>query len=317
MRLSVVTTLFRSAPYIREFHERATAAAQSMVGDDYELVFVNDDSPDESLELALRLAEQDAHLVVVDLARNFGHHKAMMTGLRFARGHLVFLIDSDLEEEPEWLLPFSAILQREAADVVYGVQERRKGKLFERLSGALFFRLFRLLTGIAQPDNIVTARLMTKRYVRALVAHEEREINIGALWITTGYKQVTLSVRKHSTSPTTYTLAKKLDHLVNAVTSFSNVPLIFTFHFGIAVVITATMFISALLWQYFFIGAAPDGYVSLIASIWLFSGLILFFMGVQGIYLSKIFTEVKARPYTIIRQVFGRYDFEGLDDERW
>ena len=304
MKLSIVATLYQSAPYINEFHERATVTAKQLVGNDYEIVLVNDGSPDNSLDLAIRLTEQDSHVVVVDLSRNFGHHKAMMTGLAHAKGELVFLIDSDLEEEPEWLLSFDEEMKREQCDVVYGIQEKRKGGVFERVTGAAFYKLFRKLTGINQPDNIVTARLMTQRYVQALLPHRERELNIGGLWVITGFKQATHLVRKHSTSPTSYTLSGKFGHLVNAVTSFSSLPLVYTFYSGLFISISALIYIAYLFLRYFLIASPPSGYTSLIASIWFFSGLIIFFLGVQGIYLSKIFSEVKQRPYTIIRHIY-------------
>lgn len=304
MKLSIVATLYQSAPYIHTFYRRASAAAQKLVQDDYEIVFVNDGSPDASLELAVELAQSDARVVVVDLSRNFGHHKAMMTGLAQSRGQRVFLIDSDLEEEPEWLNPFSQQMQNEGCDVVYGVQGARKGDAFERLTGRAYYKLFRMLTGINQPNNIVTARLMTRRYVQALLSHQERELNIGGLWIITGFKQSTQNVRKHSTSPTTYTLSGKFSHLINAITSFSSLPLVYTFYSGLLISASALLFIAYLFIRYFFISAPPGGYTSLIASVWLFAGLIIFFLGVQGIYISKIFSEVKQRPYTIIRQIY-------------
>lgn len=304
MKLSVVATLYFSAPYIEEFCQRAASSARQLAGDDYEIVLVNDGSPDDSLEVASRLVASDPHVTLIDLSRNFGHHKAMMTGLAAARGELVFLIDSDLEEQPEWLLPFADKLRQNGADVVFGVQSVRKGASFERMTGWVFYRLFRLLTGIAQPDNIVTARLMTRRYVDALLAHREREINIGGLWIVTGFKQVSTTVEKLSTSPTTYSITRKFSHLVNAVTSFSSVPLVFTFYSGLLISMSAMAFILYLVFLYFFLASPPDGYTSTIASIWLFSGLIIFFLGVQGIYIAKVFSEVKQRPYTIVRHVY-------------
>jgi putative glycosyltransferase len=127
MKLSIVATLYQSAPYVVEFVQRAEAAAKALVGDEYESVLVNDGSPDNSLELAVGLCELNSRLIVVDLSRNFGHHKAMMTGLAHAKGKLVFLIDSDLEEEPEWLEAFAKQMKQDRCDVVYGVQKRRKG----------------------------------------------------------------------------------------------------------------------------------------------------------------------------------------------
>nr|BFE90311.1 hypothetical protein GCM10020185_08470 [Pseudomonas brassicacearum subsp. brassicacearum] len=106
MKLSIVATLYQSASYIEEFHSRVSAAAKECAGDDYEIVLVNDGSPDNSLDIAISLTEQDSHVVLVDLSRNFGHHKAMMTGLSQSKGDQVFLIDSDLEEDPECLLSF-------------------------------------------------------------------------------------------------------------------------------------------------------------------------------------------------------------------
>jgi putative glycosyltransferase len=306
MKLSIVATLYQSEPYINEFHKRASAAARQLVGDDFEIILVNDGSPDDSLNLAIKLTEQDSHVVVVDLSRNFGHHKAMMTGLAHATGERVFLIDSDLEEEPEWLEAFAERMKTDDSDMVYGVQTKRRGGLFESCTGWIFYRIFRLLTGIAQPDNIVTARLMTRRYVKALVAHQERELNIGGLWITTGFSQSQHIVRKHTSSPTTYTLTRKFSHLVNAVTSFSNLPLVFTFYAGSLISLTAVFFIIYLVFRFFFISTPPDGYTSIIASVWFFSGLIIFFIGLQGIYISKVFSEVKQRPYTIVRNIYSK-----------
>lgn len=304
MKLSIVATLYHSAEYIAEFHRRASAAAVALVGDDYEIVLVNDGSPDDSLDRAVALTERDPRVVVIDLSRNFGHHKAMMTGLASSVGELVFLIDSDLEESPEWLADFAAQMHAEASDAVYGVQARRKGNGFEKLTGALFYRLFRVLTGIAQPNNITTVRLMSRRYVDALLLHQERELNIGGLWVITGFKQSQRVVLKQSTSPTTYSLSNKFGHLVNSITSFSSLPLVFTFYAGLLISTSATFYIAYLIMRYFFVASPPDGYTSIVASTWLFSGLIIFFLGVQGIYISKIFSEVKQRPYTIIRRIY-------------
>src|SRR5215467_12787205 len=140
MRLSIVTTMYYSAPYIEEFYRRSVAAAKQIT-DDYEIVIVNDGSPDDALNLAIGLHRQDARVKVVDLSRNFGHHKAMLCGLTYATGDETFLIDCDLEESPEWLLEFHQQMSERDCDVVYGVQARRKGALFERFAGAVFWTL--------------------------------------------------------------------------------------------------------------------------------------------------------------------------------
>jgi putative glycosyltransferase len=306
VNLSIVATLYQSEPYITAFYQRVSAVAKQFVGNDYEIVLVNDGSPDNSLELAIKLSEEDAHVVVVDLSRNFGHHKAMMTGLAYTTGDRIFLIDSDLEEEPEWLLSFASALEAENCDVVFGVQEQRKGTGFERLTGQWFWKLFNFLTGLQLPENVVTARLMSRRYVDALLTHREREVFMAGLWHITGFKQISHRIQKRSISATTYTFRRKMSLLVNSITSFSNAPLINIFYLGVAISLAAIIYIVYLFFNWWLVSKPVGGWTSVMASIWLLGGLIMSSIGVVGIYLSKIFSETKQRPYTIVRQVFRR-----------
>lgn len=303
MKLSVVATMYRSAPHLLEFHHRASEAARKLVGDDYEIVLVNDGSPDDSLTMARELVAHDAHVVVVDLSRNFGHHKAMMTGLAHARGERVFLIDSDLEEAPEWLQGFARTMAERSSDVVYGIQEERKGGWFERTSGRLFYWLLNRLSGDELPQNVVTARLMTRRYVDALLLHREREVFIVGLWHLTGFDQVAEVVAKKSSSQSSYTLRKKLSLMVNAITAFSNAPLVWVFNIGAMISVMAFFYTLYLVANWIFFTTPLLGWTSVMASIWLVGGMIICFIGVVGIYLSKIFSEIKQRPYTIVRDI--------------
>jgi putative glycosyltransferase len=288
-----------------------TAAAAPLVPD-YELILVDDGSPDRSLEVALAICARDPRVRVIELSRNFGHHRAMMTGLAHARGTLVFLIDCDLEEQPEWLEGFLARLHETGADVVYGVQDARKGSWFERLSGHFFYRVFNLLSDFPVPSNVSTARLMRRSYVRSLVAHRDRELFIAGLWAATGYRQVSMPVTKRSLSPTTYTLRRRLHILLDAVTSFSRRPLVLVFYLGIAIVLISTTAAGYLVWRQLSSGFLP-GWASLIVSVWILGGLTLFSIGLVGIYLSRIFIESKRRPLTIVRKV---YRFDTVAEER-
>src|SRR5438477_12923693 len=164
MRLSSVSTLYRSAPYLREFHARAAAAAAALTAD-VEFVYVNDGSPDDALEVALELRAEHGNVRVADLSRNFGHHRAMMAGLGHATGDLVFLIDCDLEEAPELLTAFAARMSETKADVVYGVQEGRGGGPANRLFGWAYYKLYNAVSADPIPRNLLTVRLMTRRYV--------------------------------------------------------------------------------------------------------------------------------------------------------
>lgn len=304
MKLSVVATLYCSEAYISEFCERASAAAREISNSSYEIVLVNDGSPDRSLDIAVAISESDPHVVVVDLSRNFGHHRAMMTGLAHARGELVFLLDSDLEEEPEWLISFDAQMAAQHCDVVFGVQQTRKGGWFERWSGDLFYRLLPMISGIDMPRSMVTARLMTRRYVDSLLLHEEREIDIGGLWVITGFEQRSQVIKKHSTSESTYSLRHRFSLLINSITAFSNLPLIGIFYVGLAMLLVSGAFASFFVAQWLLIDRPVSGWTSVIVSLWLIGGMVILFLGVIGIYLAKMFSEVKRRPYTIIRKVY-------------
>lgn len=313
MKLSIVATLYSSEPYIEEFYSRVSRVAGKLFEQDYEIVLVNDGSLDQSLVKAVELSKADSKVKVVNLSRNFGHHKAMMTGLSYAKGELIFLIDTDLEEQPEWLEMFYKKLNATDADVVFGVQEVRKGSWFERVTGRLFYKLLNALGHVKIPENIVTTRLMTASYVEALVSHQEREVFLAGLWHFTGFEQVEIKIKKLSTSPTTYTVRKKMSLLINAITAFSSYPLVLIFYLGIFVSALSMLYIFYLILNWFFYNTPLQGWTSLIASIWFFGGLILAALGVIGIYLGKVFIEVKRRPYTIVKSIYQNGEKQKVD----
>lgn len=310
MKLSIVATLYNSEDHVSEFCQRATTTAQNLVGDDYEIVLVNDGSPDNSLNISKNIADIDERVKIVDLSRNFGHHKAMMTGLSESTGEQVFLIDSDLEEEPEWLTTFSQEMENAKSDVIYGVQEKRKGKWFERWTGQLFYFVLRLLTQLHIPNNIVVARLMSRRYVNALLQHRESEMFLAGLWAITGFSQESVVIQKGSSSKSTYTIWRKLAQLANSITSFTSLPLVGIFVIGCVIFVVSCLYVSYLVVSWLFFSAPPTGYTSLIASVWLLGGLNIAFIGVVGIYLAKVFVETKGRPYTIVRERYSSQNSE-------
>jgi putative glycosyltransferase len=303
MKLSIVATLYQSAPYIYEFYARAHAVAKELVGEEFEIVLVNDGSPDHSLDLAIKLTEQDSHVVVVDLSRNFGHHKAIMTGLAHASGELVFLIDSDLEEDPEWLLSFYEKMQKEGCDVVFGVQSSRKGGLFEVITGWIFWKLINKLSDLNIHENQVTSRLMTKSYCKSLLLHNEREVFFGGICHITGYSQKPNLVKKKKTSPTTYSITHKLDLLISSITSFSAKPLVYLFLFGLSLSVISLFYAFFLILRWLYLDTVPAGFTSIMASISFFSSVIIMAIGLVGMYVSKLFMEVKNRP-VIVKKIY-------------
>jgi putative glycosyltransferase len=306
MKISVVATMYYSASYLASFYER-TRTALAKLTDDHEIVLVNDGSPDDSLERALELVAQDAGVSVVDLTRNYGHHRAILAGLEHAQGDLVFVLDTDLEDDPAWLTLFYDTMTAEGnVDGVYGMQRRRKGGWFERASGWLFYSLFNLFSGIRIPRNTTTARLLTRRYVNSLLQFRETDPFLNGLWQTVGYRQVGVFVEKAHKGTSTYSLSRKAHLLVTAITSFSDRPLVMIFYTGLLILLLSGCYIAYLITARLFFDVTVDGWTSLITSLWLLGGLTIFFLGVVGIYLSKIYTETKSRPRTLVREVYRR-----------
>lgn len=301
MKLSVVTTLYKSAAYVAEFHRRASEAAQRIT-DDYEIVVVDDGSPDNSLDIACALARADSHLRVVELSRNFGHHKALMTGLDFARGEICFLIDSDLEEDPALLGTFFETMQSSDCDVVFGYEESRRDKTLRSKGGTIAWHLINLLLSIEVPRNHCTVRLMRREYVDALLLHRESSTVIGGLWVITGFRQVGAAISKAHRRETSYSFVLRFAGLLNAITSFSTVPLNLMVAFGMFVSFVSFAFGIFVVLEKLFQNSAA-GWASLIVSIWFMGGIIVFCLGVIGIYISKIFIETKNRPYAIVRRL--------------
>jgi putative glycosyltransferase len=312
MKLSVVATLYKSEATVEAFIDRASAAAKKVAGDrgDYEIVLVDDGSPDRALGLAVARAKADPHLVVVELSRNFGHHKAMMTGLRHARGDYCFLIDSDLEEDPELLETFWNTLQEEDLDVVYGVQAKRSGALVDRAAARLAYKAFDWLLSAPIPANHVTVRLMRRNYLDGLLAHRETQLVIGGLFVITGFRQKGVAVDKKTKGRTTYSLLRRWRIFLDSITNFSARPLVMIFYLGVAISLIAGFVALWLLLRWAFGGGAVPGWGSVMVSVWLLGGITIFCIGIIGMYLSKVFIETKGRPLTIIRAVHGRADRE-------
>jgi putative glycosyltransferase len=302
MDLSIVSTLYRSDPYVEEFVERCVQAA-SRFTQSFEIVLVNDGSPDDALRTALALQEKHNQVRVIDLSTNFGHHRALMTGLCFARGARVFLIDSDLEEDPAWLADFSRTMDASKADVVFGVQTKRKGGLSERVFGAIFYWLINAMSSNSFQTNSVTARLMTSQYVAALAGFQEREFAIGDLWVRAGYRQTALPVVKAYRGDSSYSFRKRVGNALRAVVSTSTVPLSFIFVVGVMIFLSAGIGIAIVLLRFIFVGIDMIGWTSLILSVWFFGGLSMMAIGTIGIYVARIFHETKRRPYVVIRAV--------------
>jgi putative glycosyltransferase len=312
VKLSIVTTLYKSQEFINEFYQRMVAEA-GKCNRSFEIIFVDDGSPDGSKEMVKTLIEQDSRLMLVELSRNFGHHYALVAGLGQARGELVFLIDSDLEEQPEWLGLFWESMQSSNADVVFGVQTWRTGSFFKKYSGELFYKIFNLVSDTKIPKNLCTVRLMSRDYVQALLSLPDKSLFLAGNCAWAGFQQQPQMVqkkqiRRHST----YNITKMMGLVLNAITSFTSYPLNLVFFIGLTISTFSGIFGSIMIIEKLIY---PErillGYSSMMVSIWFLGGLIILFVGIIGLYLSKMFLELKGRPQYIIRKVYQHKSASG------
>jgi putative glycosyltransferase len=307
MKLSIVTTMYHSAPYIQEFYSRMVATALKITND-FEIIFVDDGSPDHSFQIVHALHLNDPKVKIIELSRNFGHHKAIMTGLMHAQGEYVFLIDIDLEEDPELLEKFWHEMQHNLEmDVVYGIQKKRKGRWFEQLTGAVYFKVLNIMSDeLKSANNTSIIRLMKKNYVDALIKFQEKGFYFGPISILAGFNQQGLIFTKKSKPETTYHFFKKYHLFIDSVLTFSSKPLYCIFYFGIVMTLLSFSYMGYLVIRKIVWGIALQGWTSLVVLISLFGGITFLFMGVMSLYLLHIYQESKNRPFSIVRKIYDR-----------
>lgn len=302
--ISIVSTMYRSRPFLERFLAECLEALRALNCDLFEIVLVNDGSPDDSLQYAVSRRKDIPQLVVVDLSRNFGHHHAIQAGLHHARGDLIFLIDCDLEVSPSTLPAFHNKLVEAGCDMVYGFQESRKGGWFERISGGLFWKGFNLLSETKIPESITTERIMTRRFVAALLALGDHNLFMGGMMSWTGFDQVGFAVgKKQRHGQSTYTLAKRIKLMINAVSSFSSQPLVWLFNFGVLITFASFSFVAYLVARKLIFGDTLIGFTSVMALIATSLGILTTAIGIVGIYLGKVFNQVQNRPTYIVKDV--------------
>ncbi|WP_434715343.1 glycosyltransferase family 2 protein [Paraburkholderia sp. A3RO-2L] len=304
LKLSVVTSLYRSSPYIDAFYRRIVADAEKLTSA-FEIVFVNDASPDDSLEVARRVCATDPRVKVIDLARNFGQHRALMCGMRYACGERVFVIDVDLEEEPENLGRFWHVMDEDPEiDVVVGELEKKTLPFGKAFTSDLFYKVFNAFSPVQVSDRDIVSRLMKRSYVGALQEYGETELFLPAVWKDAGFRQKRIVATKVFDGNSSYTFRKKLTMAIDAITSFSSKPLTGIFYLGLLSSGVAALVILYLLAQKLFWGRVFLGWTSLMAALFMIGGVIVFSIGVVGIYISKIFLEVKGRPGSLVRAIY-------------
>lgn len=306
MTLSVVTTLYRSKGFLEVFLKEIISSIEIIEVNDFELIFVNDGSPDDSVEYLLERKKEISQIKIIDLSRNFGHHYAIQAGLNYASGEYVFLIDNDLESPPSVLVDFYNEIKKDTAlDVVYGFQETRKGSYIEKKAGSVFWVLINKLSDTKIPHNILTERLMTKQYVNELLRLQDANLFIGGMFYWVGFNQKGLPVKKGlREGASTYTIKRRAELMLQAITSFSGKPLEWLFYIGLTISFFSFLFLVYLaIKKIIYSNEVQLGWTSVVAINVLILGIISTFLGLIGIYIFKIFKQVQGRPNAIIKKI--------------
>jgi dolichol-phosphate mannosyltransferase len=306
-RLSVTIPCYNEEAGLPELYRRLTAACRDVVGDDYEVILVNDGSArDDTWGVIGRLAESDPHIIGIDLSRNFGHQAALTAALSICRGQRIFILDADLQDPPELLGAMWAAMD-DGADVVYGKRRKRDGESKrKKITAKLFYRVLAQLIDFDIPTDAGDFRLMSRRVLEALLSMPEAHRFIRGMVSWIGFKQVPLEYDRQSryAGETGYTFAKMINFALDAITAFSAKPLRLGLYAGMILVGLSGVGILYSLISWLFFSTQP-GWTSLIITVMLLGGAQIFMLALIGEYVSRTFVQTKGRPLYFFREIVG------------
>ena len=297
--LSVVAPVYDEEQLVEQFVARACAAAADY---EFELVIVNDGSSDSTPELLDRIAAADPRVRVIHLSRNFGHQAALTAGLEHARGDVVAMLDADLQDPPE-LIPEMVARWSQGAEVVYAVRKQRPGETaFKLATASWFYRLFNKLTQVDLEPNSGDFRLLDRRALDALLTMTERSRFLRGMTVWVGFNQTAISYERDArhAGETKYTMRKMLRFSLDAIASFSHLPLQLATYAGMLSAGVAFIAIPVVIGLRIFDSYLP-GFGSVTIAILLLGGIQLIALGVIGEYVGRIYDEVKHRPLYVVR----------------
>lgn len=306
MKYSLVLPIYNEQENLNDLYLRLTKVMKSLKGD-YELIFVNDGSIDNSQLLLKALSKKDKQVGVINFSRNFGHQAAVTAGLHYSSGDKVAILDADLQDPPEVLPEFFAKLDK-GYDVVYAIRRHRKETVVKKLMYYLFYRLLRLVANISIPLDSGDFCVMSRRVVVLLNQLPERNRFIRGLRSWVGFKQIGMPYerQKRLGGQSKYTLTKMFKLAFDGIFSFSYIPLqLLTWSgflflvlagFGILLTLYAKLFTSIFI---------PRGFPTTIIVILFIGGMNMFSLGLIGEYIGRIYDEVKERKLYIIESKFG------------
>ncbi|HEY3811655.1 MAG TPA: glycosyltransferase family 2 protein [Caulobacteraceae bacterium] len=304
--LSVVAPCYNEEGSLPEFVRRTAAACEAVVGDDYELILVNDGSRDSTWACIRALASGNPRIVGLNLSRNHGHQLAVTAGLARAAGARVMIIDADLQDPPELLGALMARMD-DGADVVFARRRRRASEsVFKLITARLFYRLLRLLSDVDIPENTGDFRLLSRRIVDRLneMPEQDRFLRGMVAWLGGVQAEVSYDRDARFAGKTNYTLGRMVRLAIAGVTSFSTWPLrLAGFMAGIGALSGVGLAIYVV--AGFLVGRAAPGWTSLALIMIFFATVQFACLGVMGAYLGRIFMQVKGRPLYLVDEEIG------------
>jgi len=301
--ISVVVACYRDAGNVREMYARLSSVLPE-VSANYEIIFVNDNSPDNAEEILIEIARQDARVTVISHSRNFGSQMAFTSGMRQSLGDAVILMDGDLQDPPE-TIPLLVAEWLKGYDVVYGVRaERRENPLMES-ARKLFYRLYRGLSYIDVPLDAGDFSVMSRSVVDAMLQMPERDRFLRGLRSWVGFRQTGVPYIRAArfAGESTNSLLENVRWAKRGIFSFSYRPLELISLMALMVTFLAGTAIMVYFVLYFVIPNAPRGYLTLLVAILLLGAVQLFSLSIMAEYLGRIFEEVKQRPPFIVRSI--------------
>lgn len=304
--VSIIIPVFNEEEVLNELYKRLTTVMES-TGEEYELVFIDDGSSDNTYPMLKELNKKDPRCKVLHFSRNFGHQIAITAGMDYCKGDAVVIIDADLQDPPE-LIPEMLQKWKEGAQIVHARRKKRKGEsIFKKATAAIFYRTLKALTNVEIPVDVGDFRLMDKKVVQSLRSMRERNRFVRGLVSWTGYKQAEVSyVRDPRFAGTTkYPLKKMIRFALNGITSFSDKPLKIASLLGFLLSSAGFLYMLYVLYQKFFTTQVVQGWTTIVVLILVFNGFTLLSLGILGEYVGRIYEEIKQRPLYIIEESLG------------
>jgi len=301
-KISVVSPVYRAEnivdELVKQLHENLAA-----ITPDYEIVLVNDASPDNSWLAIAAECEKDKRVKGINLSRNFGQHYAITAGLEFAKGEWVVVMDCDLQDRPDEI-PNLYRKAQEGYDVVQARRVERQDTFLKRLSSTVFHKIYTYLSGVKTDKSIANFGIYSQKVITEFNKMRETARSFPSLLEFLGFRKTTLEV-KHSErfeGNTSYSLAKLLHLTADVILSNSNKPLKLTVKLGFIISLLSFLLAMYNIFAHFAGIIKVEGFTTTVFSIWFVGGLILFVLGVIGLYIGRIFNQVKERQLFIVRE---------------